>query len=125
MVKLNGEALVARGVEEAVLLAVVVGGTTDEHNVSVSVTQTQPQRKGWENLRAHSGEASERLPAEGELVVLLVVLVLMNGVSDMVEVIGDMIEGWTGDKSKTEMEKHNELIKLCLSIIRWKLREGS
>lgn len=36
-------------------------------------------------------------------------LVLMNGVSDMVEVIGDMIEGWTGDKSKTEMEKHDEL----------------
>lgn len=85
------------------LLAVVVRGTTDEHNVSVSVTQTPPQRKGWEKLRAHSGEASERLPEEGELVVLLVVLVLMNGVSDMV-VIGDMIEGWTGDKSKTEME---------------------
>lgn len=41
---LNGEALAARGV----LLAVVVRGTTDEHNVSVSVTQTQPQRKRWE-----------------------------------------------------------------------------
>lgn len=105
------------------LLAVVVRGTTDEHNVSVS-TQTQPQRKDWEKLQAHSGEASERLPEEGELVVLLVVLVmlvLLNGVSDMVEVIGDMIEGWTGDKSKTEMGKHDELIRLCFSIMKWKL----
>lgn len=103
------------------LLAVAMRGTTDEHNVSVSVTQTQPQRKGWEKLRAHSGEASERLPEEGELVVLLVVLVLVNEVSDMVEVIGDMIEGWTEDKSKMEMEKHDELRKLCFSIIKWKL----
>lgn len=53
--------------------------------------------------------------------LLVVMLVLMNGVSDMVEVIGDMIEGWTGDKSKTEMEKHDELIKLCFSIMKWKL----
>lgn len=106
------------------LLAVVVRGATDEHNVSVSVTQTQPQRKGWEKLRARSGEASERLPEEGELVVLLVVLVmlvLMNEVSDKVEVIGDMIEGWTGDKPKMEMEKHDELIKLCFSTMKWKL----
>lgn len=50
MVKLNGEVLAARGVEEAALLAVVVRGTTNEHNVSVSVAQTQPQRKGWAKL---------------------------------------------------------------------------
>lgn len=46
------------------------------------------------------------------LLVVLVMLVLINGVSNMVEVTGDIIEGWTGDKSKTEMEKHYELIKL-------------
>lgn len=50
--------------------------------------------------------------------LVVVMLVLMNGVSDMVEVIGDMIEGWTGDQSKTEMEKHDELIKLCFSIMK-------
>lgn len=108
------------------LLALVVRGVTDEHNVSASVTQTQPQRKGREKLRARSGEASEHLPEEGELVVLLVVLVmlvLMNEVSDKVEVIGDVIEGWTGDKPKMEMAKHHELIKLCFSIMKWKISQ--
>lgn len=58
----------------------VVRGTTDKHNVSVSDTNT-------------TIAASERYQRKRSWLHYWLLLVLMNGVSDMVEVIGDMIEG--------------------------------